>query len=247
MTSRDPVPISSSLDDVVRSLRGPSRESVGGLFGRWDEAVGDQVAHHVKPLKLDEGVLVVEVDDPAWATQVKFLTPMITERSATRGQRVRVDRIDVRVKRAAPAALGPDVCRIEGFVSRPALRWWLLPASLMAVVSHDTSGGPTSADTIRATAATPILIFLAFFFLTARTSAARCCAWARLRLGGHQVCHRMAGSPSSGRRPDSVSTPRVVARRGRGCRPRAASGADGWSGPVEVGAGMAATGSLAGA
>jgi len=98
MTSRDPVPLSSALDDVVKSLRGPSRESVGGLFGRWDEAVGEQVAQHVKPLKLDEGVLVVEVDDPAWATQVKFLTPMITER-LLQVANVRVERIDVRVER----------------------------------------------------------------------------------------------------------------------------------------------------
>ena len=79
-------------------MRGPSRKSVGGVFGRWDEAVGDQVAQHVTPLKLDESVLVVEVDDPAWATQVKFLTPMITERLATVAN-VRIERIDVRVER----------------------------------------------------------------------------------------------------------------------------------------------------
>ncbi len=106
MTSPDPVPISSSLDDLVRSLRGPSRESVGGLFGRWDEAVGDQVAQHVKPLKLDQGVLVVEVDDPAWATQVKFLTPMITER-LQHVANVRVDRIDVRVERRGARGARP--------------------------------------------------------------------------------------------------------------------------------------------
>ncbi|MFW2335536.1 DciA family protein [Ilumatobacter sp.] len=98
MTSRDPVPLSSALDDVVRSLRGPSRASVGGLFGRWEEAVGEQVAQHVTPLKLDEAVLVVEVDDPAWATQVKFLTPMITER-LQQVANVRVERIEVRVER----------------------------------------------------------------------------------------------------------------------------------------------------
>ena len=97
MSGPDPIPISSSLDGVVRSLRGPSRAAVGGLFGRWDEAVGEQVAQHVKPRKLDEGTLVVEVDDPAWATQVKFLTPMITERLAAVAG-VTVDRIEVRVE-----------------------------------------------------------------------------------------------------------------------------------------------------
>lgn len=98
MTSPDPVPISSALDAVVKSLRGPSREAVGGLFGRWVEAVGEQVAQHVKPVKLDDGVLVVEVDEPAWATQVKFLTTMIIDRLQVVAG-VRVERIDVRVER----------------------------------------------------------------------------------------------------------------------------------------------------
>lgn len=96
----DPIPISSSLDGVVRSLRGPSRQAVGGVFGRWTDAVGDQVAQHVKPVKLDGTTLVVEVDDPAWATQVKFLTPMIVERLAEVAG-ITVDQVDVRVDRRA--------------------------------------------------------------------------------------------------------------------------------------------------
>jgi predicted nucleic acid-binding Zn ribbon protein len=98
MSSRDPIPLSSSLDGVMRSLRGPTRQAVGGLFGRWDEAVGEQVAQHVTPVKLDEGILVVEVDDPAWATQVKFLGQMITERLKEVAD-VDVERIEVRVER----------------------------------------------------------------------------------------------------------------------------------------------------
>ena len=98
MNSRDPIPISNSLDGVMRSLRGPSREAASGLFGRWTEAVGEQVAAHVRPVKLDEAVLTVEVDDPAWATQVKFLSSMIIEQLLSVAG-VRVERIEVRVER----------------------------------------------------------------------------------------------------------------------------------------------------
>jgi len=94
----DPVAISESLDGVVRSLRGPSRRAVGGVFGRWVDAVGPQVADHVRPLKLDGGVLTVEVDDPAWATQVKFLAPTVIERLASVAG-VEITKIDVRVDR----------------------------------------------------------------------------------------------------------------------------------------------------
>lgn len=98
--SDEPIPLSASLDAVVRSLRGPSRTEVGGLFGRWDDAVGEQIAAHVQPVKLDRGELLVEVDDPVWATQVKFLAATIIERLREVAG-VAVDRIDVRVERRA--------------------------------------------------------------------------------------------------------------------------------------------------
>jgi predicted nucleic acid-binding Zn ribbon protein len=93
--SRDPVPLSDSLTGVVRSLRGPEPSSastgaqsattardLGGVFGRWDEAVGPAVARHVQPVKLDGERLVVEVDDPAWATQLRFLERAVIDRLA---------------------------------------------------------------------------------------------------------------------------------------------------------------------
>jgi predicted nucleic acid-binding Zn ribbon protein len=100
----EPVSLAASLDGVVKSLRGPGSRVVGGLFGRWSEAVGEQVAQHVRPIKLDQGVLSVEVDDPAWATQVKFLTPTIIARLAEVAG-AQVERIQVRVDpRAARGA-----------------------------------------------------------------------------------------------------------------------------------------------
>jgi len=94
----DPVPISRSLDSIMRSLRGTDRIQIGGVFGRWDDAVGPTVAAHVRPVRLDQGVLTVEADEAAWATQVKFLSGTITSRLAEVAG-VHVDRIDVRVAR----------------------------------------------------------------------------------------------------------------------------------------------------
>ena len=98
VNDREPIPIAASLDEVVRSLRGPGRREVGGVFGRWEEAVGAQVAAHVRPVRLDAGVLVVEVDEPAWATQITLLSNTIRERLAT-VTGVDVDRVEVRVHR----------------------------------------------------------------------------------------------------------------------------------------------------
>jgi predicted nucleic acid-binding Zn ribbon protein len=86
--SREPVPLSDSLSAVLRSLRPPDAPSgpqataavMGDVFGLWEQAVGAAVAAHVQPVKLQGTNLVVEVDDPAWATQLRFLERTMRER-----------------------------------------------------------------------------------------------------------------------------------------------------------------------
>ena len=92
----DPMPISRSLDSIMKSLRGTDRVQIGGVFGRWDDAVGPTVSAHVRPVRLDQGVLTVEADEAAWATQVKFLTGTIIARLAEVAG-VQIERIEVRV------------------------------------------------------------------------------------------------------------------------------------------------------
>jgi len=97
--TEEPVPVTDALDGVLRSLRGgATRAEVGGVFGRWDEAVGATVAAHVRPVRLEHGTLLVEVDDPAWASQVRFLADDIRRRVAE-ASGVVIERIDVRVRR----------------------------------------------------------------------------------------------------------------------------------------------------
>lgn len=81
----EPRAISAALESVMRSLdggrrRGPSAEAFGGLFGRWEEVVGADVARHVQPSRLEQGQLVVTVDDPLWATQIRLLADTVRAR-----------------------------------------------------------------------------------------------------------------------------------------------------------------------
>jgi predicted nucleic acid-binding Zn ribbon protein len=81
---------------MMKSLRGTDRLQVGGVFGKWDAAVGDQIAAHVRPVKLDHGTLLVEADTPTWATQVKFLAETIITRLREEAG-VDVENVEVRV------------------------------------------------------------------------------------------------------------------------------------------------------
>ena len=51
-----------------------------GVFGRWPELVGPEVAEHCTPETFDEGRLVVRTDSTAWATQLKLLAPTVVRR-----------------------------------------------------------------------------------------------------------------------------------------------------------------------
>ncbi len=108
----EPVSLGDSLHEVVRSLRPgnsaanglvagaghASASALGGVFGRWEEVVGEALAAHVQPVKLDGSTLIVEVDDPAWATQLKFLEAALKERLLSIAG-TKIERIDVRVTR----------------------------------------------------------------------------------------------------------------------------------------------------
>ena len=105
--TREPIPITDSLSAVIRSLRNDSAgtapsshmaSQMGDVFGRWAEAVGDAVAAHITPVKLDGTKLVVEVDDPAWATQLRFLEATVKQRLLEVAGAT-IDTIEARVRR----------------------------------------------------------------------------------------------------------------------------------------------------
>ena len=89
--------LSDELNRLLQSLGSPNIDTVSGVFGLWHELVGDQVASHVTPIKLDRGRLLIEVDDPAWSTHMKFLERDICT-SLSRHTGTTISGIDIRVK-----------------------------------------------------------------------------------------------------------------------------------------------------
>jgi len=53
---------------------------VAGMFARWPELVGEEVAQHATPESFADGTLVVRTDSTAWATQLKLLAPAVVRR-----------------------------------------------------------------------------------------------------------------------------------------------------------------------
>lgn len=96
---RAPRQLQDVLGKVLKRMKVSDTTSSMGLFSNWRELVGDAIADHVTPKRLEKRVLVVEVDDPAWATQLKFLeAQLISTLRAKAGDEV--DSLDVKVRRS---------------------------------------------------------------------------------------------------------------------------------------------------
>ena len=89
-----PQPIGRSLDAVTGRLGMGASATNARLFAAWGEIVGQAMADHVRPVRMDEASLVVTVDHPAWATQIRHLADDILTRVAAATGRTAPGRIE---------------------------------------------------------------------------------------------------------------------------------------------------------
>jgi predicted nucleic acid-binding Zn ribbon protein len=79
--SDEPVPLSDALAAVGAEFGLPAGNVHGQLDAHWTEVVGDDVAAHARLVSVRDGVLTVAVDDPVWATQLRYLETAVVERA----------------------------------------------------------------------------------------------------------------------------------------------------------------------
>jgi predicted nucleic acid-binding Zn ribbon protein len=71
--TRRPRRLGEALSEVAADLHLDDPADVAAVMAAWSEAVGEAVAAHVRPRRLHDGELLVEVDAPVWATQLRYL------------------------------------------------------------------------------------------------------------------------------------------------------------------------------
>ena len=72
--------IGEVLSEVAADLQLDDPDDVAAVMAAWPEAVGEAVAAHVRPRRLHDGELLVEVDAPVWATQLRYLEDDVLRR-----------------------------------------------------------------------------------------------------------------------------------------------------------------------
>jgi len=105
MTSDDPTvtPIGDAVSSLLRSRGLGSTVVLAEVMAKWEQVAGAELAAKIRPVALQGRRLVCEVDEPAWATQVRLLADKLLGRLAEELGRDVADELSVRVKRRSEA------------------------------------------------------------------------------------------------------------------------------------------------
>jgi predicted nucleic acid-binding Zn ribbon protein len=79
---RDPQTFGSASLELARTRGWSGRVAEGSVFGQWPTVVGEQIAEHANPASLREGVLTVEAESTAWATQLRMVQAQLLAKIA---------------------------------------------------------------------------------------------------------------------------------------------------------------------
>lgn len=77
---RDPQLLDTTLGRLVQDHGWALDLKVHGVFGRWPQIVGEELAQHCTPVAYADGRLVVRTESTAWATQLRMLAPSLVRR-----------------------------------------------------------------------------------------------------------------------------------------------------------------------
>jgi predicted nucleic acid-binding Zn ribbon protein len=81
LKSRDELPVSlhDSLVELTAELRVAGPDAMRTVQEQWEEIVGRELAPHVRMGSLRDGTLTLEVDDPTWASPLRYLESGIVD------------------------------------------------------------------------------------------------------------------------------------------------------------------------
>jgi predicted nucleic acid-binding Zn ribbon protein len=76
------VPLKDSLAKILRKHNIKDLDETK-IYSSWPRIVGEKMASHATPVRITQKVLYVEVDDPLWLSQLKYMKIDIMEKIDT--------------------------------------------------------------------------------------------------------------------------------------------------------------------
>ncbi|WP_030440873.1 DUF721 domain-containing protein [Actinoplanes subtropicus] len=109
---RDPQLFGDVLGRLMKARGWEKPKAEATVFGAWERVVGPEIAKHSRPVKLDGGVLTVEAESTAWATQLRMLAATLLRSIATEVGHNVVTKLNIHGPAAPSWSRGPR--RVQG-------------------------------------------------------------------------------------------------------------------------------------
>jgi predicted nucleic acid-binding Zn ribbon protein len=109
---RDPQLFGVMLERLMKARGWERPKAEATVFGSWEKVVGSDIAAHSRPMKLDAGVLTVEAESTAWATQLRMLAGRLLQQIAAEVGHNVVTRLNIHGPAAPSWNRGPR--RVQG-------------------------------------------------------------------------------------------------------------------------------------
>ncbi|MVU79853.1 DUF721 family protein [Nocardia sp. ET3-3] len=79
---RDPQTLSALAMQLAKGRGWSGKVAEGTVFGRWATVVGEDIASHATPISLENGILSIQAESTAWATQLRMFQSQILAKIA---------------------------------------------------------------------------------------------------------------------------------------------------------------------
>ena len=109
---RDSQLFGAVLDRLMKARGWEKPKAEATVFGAWERVVGPEIAKHSRPIKLDAGVLTVEAESTAWATQLRMLAATLLKNIAAQVGHNVVTKLNIHGPAAPSWNKGPR--RVQG-------------------------------------------------------------------------------------------------------------------------------------
>ena len=109
---RDPQLFGAVLERLMKARGWEKPKAEATVFGSWEKVVGPDIAAHSRPVKLDGGVLTVEAESTAWATQLRMLAATLLRQIAGEVGHNVVTKLNIHGPAAPSWSRGPR--RVQG-------------------------------------------------------------------------------------------------------------------------------------
>ncbi|MFC3739902.1 DUF721 domain-containing protein [Paractinoplanes deccanensis] len=109
---RDPQLFGDVLQRLMKARGWERPKAEATVFGAWEKVVGPDIAAHSRPVKLDAGVLTVEAESTAWATQLRLLAATLLRNIAGEVGHNVVTKLNIHGPAAPSWSKGPR--RVQG-------------------------------------------------------------------------------------------------------------------------------------